>query len=254
MIDLKDFKQELEFAAKLERSAAPSKNEKAAVKAAVTEKQNVRSTSSAEYIVGEIKQHRRGVSAALVVLLLSAIGLGYWFYSNRTASTDTRQIESIVVLPFQNAGGNADSEYLSDGISEALINSLTELRQLKVIARTTAFRYKGKEVDPQAVGRELNVRAVLMGRVRQAGDSLNVQVDLVDVATGTQRWGAEYERKVSDVLAVKQAIAREVTDKLRLKLSGEDQRQLVKRDTTNPEAYQHFLRDGISGTNGTRTD
>ena len=113
---------------------------------------------------------------------------------------------------------------------------------MRVIARSTAFRYKGKEVDPQAVGRELNVRAVLMGRVRQMGDTLNIQVDLVDATTGAQLWGEEYERKVSDVLSVKQAIAREVTEKLRLRLSGEEQQQLVKRDTTNAEAYQFYLR------------
>jgi TolB-like protein/Flp pilus assembly protein TadD len=180
--------------------------------------------------------------AFLAAVLLAAIGLGYWFYAYRSASTDTKQIESIAVLPFQNASGNADTEYLSDGISETLINSLTELQQLKVIARSTAFRYKGKEVDPQAVGRELNVRAVLMGRVRQAGDKLNVQVDLVDASTGAQLWGAEYERAVSDVLAVKQAIAREVTERLRLRLSGEEQQRLVRRDTTNAESFQFYLR------------
>ncbi len=244
LIDLRDLKQELAFAAKLERTAAPTNNDKATAgpTATDTESQNAQTTSSAEYIVSEIKQHRRGLLAVLALLLLVAMGLSYWSYAHRAAATDTKQIESIAVLPFQNASGNSDTEYLSDGISEALINSLTELRQLKVIARTTAFRYKGKDVDPQAVGRELNVRAVLMGRVRQTGDTLNVQVDLVDAATGAQLWGAEYERKVSDALSVKQAIAREVTEKLRLKLSGEEQQRLVKRDTTNAEAYQFYLR------------
>jgi TolB-like protein len=145
-------------------------------------------------------------------------------------------------LPFENATRNVDTEYLSDGISEALINSLSELQQLKVIARSTAFRYKGKQVDPQAVGRELKVRTVLMGVVRQLGDRLNVQVDLVDATTGAQLWGEEYERKLADVLAVKQALVREVTEKLRLKLTGEQQQRLTQRDTTNPEAYQFYLR------------
>ena len=146
------------------------------------------------------------------------------------------------MLPFENASGNPDTEYLSDGISEALINSLTELQQLKVIARATAFRYRGRQIDPQTVGRELKVRAVLMGRVRHVGDSLNVQVDLVDAVSGAQLWGKEYERKVADVLSVKQAIAREVTENLQLRLSGEQQQKLTKRDTTNPEAYQAYLR------------
>ncbi len=113
---------------------------------------------------------------------------------------------------------------------------------MRVIARTTAFRYKGKEVDPRAVGRELNVRAVLMGRVRQVGEELNIQVDLVDASTGAQLWGKDYNRKISDVLAIKQEISREITEKLRLRLSGEEQKQLTRHDTTDSEAYQSYLR------------
>lgn len=176
--------------------------------------------------------------AVLIVAVLIMVG-GFFGYRYLSPS---KQIESIAVMPFENASGNADTEYLSDGISEALINSLTELQQLKVIARSTAFRYKGKEVDPRAVGRELNVGAVLMGRVRQFGESLNVQVDLIDTSTGAQVWGQEYERKLSDLVTVKQAIAREVTEKLRLKLSGEQQQKLTKRDTRNAGAYQSYLR------------
>jgi TolB-like protein len=149
---------------------------------------------------------------------------------------------SIAVLPFENASHDPNAEYLSEGISEALINSLTELQQLRVIARSTAFHYKGKDVDPQQVGRELHVTAVLTGRVRQVQDSLSVQVDLVDAITGAQLWGAAYDRKISDVVSVKQAIAREVTQKLKLRLTGEEERRLVKRDTSNAEAYQFYLR------------
>src|SRR5439155_26554041 len=132
-------------------------------------------------------------------------------------SRSSKQITSIAVIPFVNENGNADTEYLSDGISEALINSLTELQQLKVIARSTAFRYKGKDIDLQTVGRELGVGAILMGRTRQVGDIFNIQVDLVDASTGAQLWGEVYDRKVSDVLSVKQAIAREITEKLKLR-------------------------------------
>jgi TolB-like protein/Tfp pilus assembly protein PilF len=149
---------------------------------------------------------------------------------------------TIAVLPFENATNDPKAEYLSEGISEALINSLTELHQLRVIARSTAFHYKGKDIDPRRVGRELQVAAVLTGRVRQLQDALSVQVDLVDANTGAQLWGAGYDGKISDVIAVKQAIAREVTEKLKLKLSGEEQRQLVKLDSTNAEAYQFYLR------------
>jgi len=131
---------------------------------------------------------------------------------------------------------------LSEGISEALINSLSELQQLRVIARPTAFHYKRKDVEPRRVGRELGAAAVLTGKVRQMQDALSVQVDLVDTATGAQIWGARYDRKIADLVAIKQAIAQEVTAKLKLKLSGEEQRRLVKRDSTNAEAYQFYLR------------
>src|SRR4029453_18806551 len=150
--------------------------------------------------------------------------------------------KSIAVLPFENASNEPNSEYLSEGISEALINSLSELQQLRVIARPTAFHYKRKDVDPRQVGRELGVAAVLTGKVRQMQDALNVQVDLVDPVTGAEIWGAGYDRKITDLVAVKQAIAQEVTAKLKLKLSSEDQRRLVKRDSTNAEAYQFYLR------------
>ena len=150
--------------------------------------------------------------------------------------------KSIAVLPFENKSGDASLEYLSDGIAEALINSLTELRDLKVIARTSAFRYKGKAIDPQTVGRELHVSSLLMGSLRQTGETLNVQVDLVDTSNGAQLWGQEYERSPSKLVLVKQTIAREVMEKLRVSLSGGEASQLARRDTNNPEAYQSYLR------------
>src|SRR5882724_2135180 len=201
------------------------------------------------------KKSARSRAWIYVVIIAGVISMGVFFLGRYTAVSKQSEPsnagtqwasaipeKSIAVLPFENASGNPETEYLSDGISEALINSLTELQQLKVIARSTAFRYKGKPVDPQVVGRELKVRAVLMGLVRQTGERLNVQVDLVDATTGAQLWGEEYERKLSDVLLVKQTIAREVTEKLRLRLTGEQQQRLVKRDTTNPEAYQFYLK------------
>ena len=183
-----------------------------------------------------------------VVIVGAMLSIGLFFIGrytaqNTPASRSHEPVEnSIAVLPFENAIHDASTEYLSEGISEALINSLTELPQLKVIARSTAFQYRGKQADPQAVGRELKVRTVLTGAVRQVDDRLNVQVDLVDATTGSQLWGHEYERKLADVVAVKQALVREVTEKLRLKLTGEQEQRLTRRDTTNPEAYQFYLR------------
>jgi len=179
-----------------------------------------------------------------VVIVAGAISVGVFFLGRYTSSKQSAKTpeQSIAVLPFENASNEPNTEYLSEGISEALINSLSELQQLRVIARPTAFRYKSKDVDPRQVGRELGVAAVLTGKVRQMQDALKVQVDLVDAVTGAQIWGAGYDRKIADLVAIKQAIVQEVTAKLKLKLSSEEQRRLVKRDSTNAEAYQFYLR------------
>src|SRR5262245_20865354 len=144
-------------------------------------------------------------------------------------------IKSIAVLPFANADPN--TEYLSDGITESLINSLSQLSQLKVIARTTAFRYKGKVADPKTVGHDLKIDAVLTGLVRQQGENLLVQVDLVNAADGAQLWGERYPRKLANILVVQEEIVRQVTERLRLRLSGAERKQVTKRHTENNEAF-----------------
>jgi len=151
-------------------------------------------------------------------------------------------IDSIAVLPFVNASADPNNEYLSDGITETLINSLSQLPRLRVAARTISFRYKGRDADPQKAGRELNVRAVLSGKVLQRGDTLSIQADLVDVASGSQLWGDHYDRKLSDVLAVQEAIAKEISEKLRFRLTGEEKKRLAKRSTESTEAYQLYLK------------
>jgi len=179
------------------------------------------------------------LGVAVIVVLVAIVAAAVYFFLLRAKQP---AIDSVAVLPFQNTSGDPNAEYLSDGISEALINSLTELHQLRVIARTTTFRYKAKDVDPLQIGRDLNVRSVLTGSVRQAGDNLSIQVDLVDATTGAELWGQQYERKASDLLLVKQTIAREVSDNLRLRLSRDEQKQLTRRDTTNDESFQFYLK------------
>jgi TolB-like protein/Tfp pilus assembly protein PilF len=190
------------------------------------------------------KRSARSHAWIYVVIIAGAISVGVFFLGRYTSSKQSAKTpeQSIAVLPFENASNEPNTEYLSEGISEALINSLSELQQLRVIARPTVFRYKPKDVDPRQVGRELGVAAVLTGKVRQMQDALKVQVDLVDAVTGAQIWGAGYDRKIADLVAIKQAIVQEVTAKLKLKLSSEEQRRLVKRDSTNAEAYQFYLR------------
>src|SRR5262249_47515700 len=151
-------------------------------------------------------------------------------------------ITSIAVLPLVNASGDPDAEYFSDGVTESIINDLSQLSTLKVMARTTVFRYKGRDIDPQAVGRELVVDAVLIGRAAERGDTLTIQADLVRVSDGRELWGEHYNRKLSDVFAVQEEIARQISERLRVKLSGEEVRRLARRDTENTEAYQLYLK------------
>lgn len=151
-------------------------------------------------------------------------------------------IDSLAVLPFVNVGADPDTEYLSDGITENLINSLSQLPRLRVVPRSTVFRYKGRDVDLQSVRRELHVRAVLTGRVVQRGDSLNIQSELVDVAADSQLWGRQFDRKFSDIIDVQEEIAKEVSEKLGLRPTDEEQKRLTRRYTENPEAHQLYLK------------
>jgi serine/threonine protein kinase/Tfp pilus assembly protein PilF len=153
-----------------------------------------------------------------------------------------RPVTSIAILPLVNTSADSETEHVSDGITENIINSLSHLPKLRVMARSTVFRYKGSGVDPITVGRELNVGAVLTGRLVQRGDSLNISTELVDVTDGAQIWGAQYSRKLGDIFAVLEEIATEISSRLRLRLSGTEKRHLAKHFTENREAYQAYLR------------
>jgi serine/threonine-protein kinase len=152
-----------------------------------------------------------------------------------------KKIDSIAVLPFENATRDPEHEYLSDGIAASLINSLATVPKLRVMAQSTVFRFKGREIDPQAVGRDLNVRAVLTGRLMQSGGSLRIGAELVDVATGTQLWGAQYDRKPGDIFAIQDEISNEISGKLKLQLTRAQEKRLAKRHTEDPEAYRIYL-------------
>jgi TolB-like protein/Tfp pilus assembly protein PilF len=158
-----------------------------------------------------------------------------------TAGTPTAYADSIAVLPIANQSGNPELEYVSDGITECLINNLSQFPRLKVIARTTAFRYKGRDVDPQQAGRELNVRRVFTGRLVRQGDFMGIQVDLVNVADGSQVWGYHYNQKLSDLVGLPENISGKISDSLQLKLSGVEQRRLRGGRTENQEAFRLYL-------------
>jgi serine/threonine-protein kinase len=249
-LDLKQLKQRLDVDAELKRSLPSGIRERP--QALTTSKQpttdgvadrtnpstgelSAAPTTSAEYIVGEIKKNKRVLLFALVAIVAIAAATYLYFASQRNT------INSIAVMPFVNASADPNVEYLADGITETLINSLTHVPDLRIVARSTVFRYKGKEVDPQTVGTQLGVQALMTGRILQQGDTLTIQVELVDTTNGSQLWGEQYKRKISDLLAVQQDISREVSQKLRLQLTDEEAKQLTKRHTENTQAYQLYL-------------
>jgi TolB-like protein/Flp pilus assembly protein TadD len=183
---------------------------------------------------------RRKVALIICLFVVIAVVVaGYVFY--RHARDSEVAIDSIAVLPFENQTHDPDSEYLSDGVTESIINSLTQLPNLKVIARSSVFRYKGKDTDPIAVGNQLGVRAVLTGRIMQRGDNLTISAELIDVRDNKQLWGEKYSAKASDLLSVQRQIASQITSNLRLKLSGADESRVAKRYTENEEAYKFYL-------------
>jgi serine/threonine protein kinase/tetratricopeptide (TPR) repeat protein len=182
---------------------------------------------------------RKYLISVAIVLFVAMTAAGIWYWRGKAS---TSQVESIAVIPFANVGGNADTDYLSDGLTESLISSLAHLPGLKVKSRNSVFRYKGKDVDVQKVGKDLTVDALLTGRVVQHGDSVQVSADLTNVQDNTEIWGGQYERKASDIISLQQQIAGDIADKLRSKLSGAEKQQVTKQGTQNPEAYQLYVK------------
>ncbi len=232
-LDLENLKQEEEFKAKLEQSVSP---EQGNTKTATASR--AQTTSSAEYLVTGIKSHKGSVSLAVAALLVVSAIASYSYFTRS---------DSLAVLPFTyvntdpNVMADPDREYLSDGITESIINHLSQLPNLRVIPRSTVFHYKDKEVDPQPVGHELGVRTVLIGRIIQRGDNLTIRTELVDVENNRQLWGEQYDRKVSDLLALQGEIAEEISNKLRLRWLTKTERQQITRNyTENTEAYQLY--------------
>ena len=197
-----------------------------------------------------------------VTVIGAAVSIGLFFTGRYTAtSRDAGQPgglslpqKSIAVLPFENQNRDPNNDYLCDGIPESIINSLSELPKLKVMSRNSVFHYKGKETDAQTVGRELKVQTLLTGRVRQHGDSLTVGVELINAQDNSQMWGQQYNRKLADVFAVQEEIAKEVSENLRLKLTAAEKQQLAKRPTENLKAFQYYMQGRSYTQRRTRED
>ena len=151
-------------------------------------------------------------------------------------------IESLAVLPFTSVGADADGEYLAEGITESIMNKLAGLAGLRVVARSVVYRYKGRDMDPSEIAKEVNARAVVTGRIMHRGDTIVIKAELVDSVTESQLWGEQYNRKLADIFAVQEEMAAEIVRSLRLKLSGQEQAGLAKRFTESTKAYQAYLR------------
>jgi serine/threonine-protein kinase len=225
LLDLKNLTEEREFEARLERSTASLSLLKSGRQTASF------SVSKTNYLVGKLKTHRKSIAIVFAVLVITVAVIAYL-----TGRGDS----SLAILPFVNASGEAKDESLPDGLTETLINNLSQLSHLKVIARGSIFRYKGRAVDPQVVGRELGVRAILTGSALQRGDSLSINAELVDVESKRRIWGKQYNVKSADIFAVQDEIEKQIYDGLRVKITDEDKQRLAKHYTKNPEAYKLY--------------
>jgi len=193
----------------------------------------------------------------LVVGLLAMAAIAYGLrggLARRSATPSEGTFDSVAVLPFENAGENPEGEYLSDGLTENLINSLSRIPELRVVPRSLVFAYKGDTVDPARAGRELSARAVVTGRVARRGDMLVVAVELIDVANVAQIWGEQYSRTMTDILSVQEEIAREISHNLRLQLTPADERRIARRYTDSTEAYQLHIKSLHQLRKGTKAD
>ena len=184
--------------------------------------------TSIERLTTAIKQHKWAAAIGVLTLAVAAAGTVYF-------TRPGEAIDSVAVMPFVNVSADPNMEYLSDGLSDSIINRLSQLPGFKVIALNSVLRYKGKQTDPQVIGRELNVRAVLMSRLVQRGDDISISTELVDVRDNRHLWGGQYNRKLADIMTVQTEIAQEISQKLRLRLSGEEKKRLTKRYTENGE-------------------
>jgi serine/threonine-protein kinase len=244
--DLEELIQEMQGPSDVDRAVAPSTSATSGKTNSTEENVLAKSTvpvsreptSSAEYIASGIKQHWLVALLAVVVLIGGAVGLGLYL---RTRNMAAVAIDSIAVLPFENKSTEPDADYLSDGLAESLLYRLSQLPNLKVSPSSSVLRYKGKEIDAVKVGRDLGVNAVLSGRIVQRGDNLTISIELVDVRYNKLLWGEQYDRKMSDLLATQREIAREIVEKLKLKVSGEE-RALAKHYTESNEAYQLYMK------------
>jgi TolB-like protein len=197
-------------------------------------------SSDAALAIGIVGRHKTGIVVTAVVLVLLAAGvIGSRMWLTRTTGGP---IDSIAVLPFVNGSGSPDADYLSDGLADTITNSLSQIHSLRVVPRTLVARYKNQTVDPRQAARDLNVRAIVTGRVVQRGDRVSVQAEMIDAANVAQVWGDHFDRSVADMMSVQTEISKAIAENLRLRLTSDDHKVMVAGTTQNSEAYQLYLK------------
>ena len=247
LADLKNFKENLTFGEKWEHSVSPQTDNTTAILHTTTGDANLQTAETQHSFSQQIKQHKSFAAFALVALLIGALGFGYYFLSSRKNVSRADGKKSIAVLPFANSSRDANTEYLSDGITENVINNLSQLSGLKVMAKNSVFRYKDKEIEPKKVADELGVQTLVMGDIKQIGDKIVVNASLIDPNDGSQIWGKQFVKNSSDVIATQNEIAQSVAQNLRLNLTDAEKQQLAKRPTENAEAYELYLKGRYFG-------
>src|ERR1051325_8139992 len=265
LIDLKNLRRELDIKGEIERSTVPNRD---LVGDASTETEtraypvtrsdqataaaSVKSTSSLEYAVNQAKSHKLAATLVALVVLGVITTVGYLAFASRGGSNNA-QIDSIAVMPFVNASGKQDAEYLSDGLTDSLIFRFSQLPNVRVSPTSSVMRFKGTPMDVTAIAKELKVDAVLAGRLMQAGDNLGISVQLIDARTQKLIWAEQYDRKLADLLATQREIATTLTQKMQLRLKG-DERGITKKYTNNSEAYQLYLKGRYHWARRTKDD
>jgi serine/threonine protein kinase/tetratricopeptide (TPR) repeat protein len=208
-------------------------------------------SSDAALVIGVVKRHKTGIIATAVVLILLAAGvIGGRIWLARTDGGGP--IDSIAVLPFVNGSVSPDADYLSDGLADTITNSLSQIHSLRVVPRTLVARYRGQTVDPRQAARDLNVRAIVTGRIVQRGDRVTVQAEMTDAANVAQLWGDHFDRSVADMMSVQTDISKAIAENLRLRLTSDDHKVMVAGTTQNAEAYQLYLKGRHEFSKGNR--
>ena len=241
LAELKDLRENLTFEEKLERTK-PSDDNVPKLLQATTDDANSRTAVSNYSFAQQINRHRPLATFALIALLIGVTGFGYYIFYVQKSSLSANSKKSIAVLPFVNANQDVNDDYLSDGITEDVINNLSQLSDLKVMAKNSVFRYKGKEIDLKKVADELGVQNLVTGDIKQVGNQLIINTHLIDPTDGSQIWGKQFVKTTSDFISAQNEIAQSIATNLQLNVTDVEKQQLAKRPTENAEAYRLYLK------------